>query len=80
MGLRMRLIDADELMPDAEHKGRYDVVTAYDIANAPTVDAVEVVRCKDCIYRDYSICYAHFAEVYVRGDDYCSRGRKNEAD
>ena len=36
----MRLIDADTLMPDAEHKGRYDVVTAYEIANAPTVDAV----------------------------------------
>lgn len=33
----MRLIDADALMPNAEYKGRYDVVTAYDIANAPTV-------------------------------------------
>ena len=33
----MRLIDADVLMPNAEYKGRYDVVTAYDIANAPTV-------------------------------------------
>ena len=34
----MRLIDADALMPDAEHKGRYDTVTAYDIANAPTIE------------------------------------------
>ena len=34
----MRLIDADALMPNAEYKGRYDVVTAYDIANAPTVE------------------------------------------
>ena len=34
----MRLIDADVLMPNAEYKGRYDVVTAYDIANAPTVE------------------------------------------
>lgn len=34
----MRLIDADILMPNAEYKGRYDVVTAYDIANAPTVE------------------------------------------
>ena len=34
----MRLIDADALMPNAEYKGRYDVVTAYDIANAPTIE------------------------------------------
>lgn len=35
-----RLIDADVLMPNAEYKGKHDVVTAYDIANAPTIDAV----------------------------------------
>ena len=35
----MRLIDADVLMPNAEYKGRYDVVTAYDIANAPTIES-----------------------------------------
>lgn len=32
-----RLIDADALMTDAQHKGKYDVVNAYDIANAPTI-------------------------------------------
>lgn len=47
----MRLIDADEL-------NIYDVSPAYgfvvmgmteeDINDAPTVDAVELVRCKDC--------------------------------
>ena len=42
----------------------------------------ELVRCKDCVYRVCSTCYAHFpAKVYVREDDFCSRGRKkNEAD
>ena len=34
----------------------------------------ELVRCKDCIYRDYNTCI-YFAQVYVREDDYCSRGR-----
>ena len=43
-----RLIDADVLMPNAKYKGKYDIVNAYDIVNCPTVDAVEVVRCKDC--------------------------------
>lgn len=28
-----------------------DAVTVKDIENAPTVDAVEVVRCKDCKHR-----------------------------
>lgn len=39
-----RYIDADLLMPNAEHKGRYDVVSAYDIANTPTADVRENVR------------------------------------
>lgn len=44
----MRAIDADVLMPNAEYKGKYDTVNAYDIVNCPTIDAVPVVRCKDC--------------------------------
>lgn len=45
----MRLIDADCL----KEKGHFDdydmfIVDYDDIDNAPTVDAVEVVRCKDC--------------------------------
>lgn len=39
-----RYIDADLLMPNAEHKGRYDVVSAYDIANTPTADVRENMR------------------------------------
>ena len=60
----MRLIDADALMPNAEYKGRYDVVTAYDIANAPTIEperkrgkwiwdnktVFERCRCSECGY------------------------------
>lgn len=46
----MRLIDADKLERQ-EFDGEeacFDYVDAEDIDNAPTVDAVEVVRCKDC--------------------------------
>lgn len=48
----MRLIDADKLERQ-EYWGNercFDYVDAEDIDNAPTVDAVEVVRCKDCKY------------------------------
>lgn len=58
----MRLIDADALRYEPLQKGdrnyrTYNLDDAYedgysdafvDIRNAPTVDAVEVVRCKDC--------------------------------
>ena len=49
----MRLIDADALM---EKSGWYNLLTGkcihgvqdYEIASMPTIDAVPVVRCKDC--------------------------------
>ena len=35
----------------------------------PTVDAVEVVRCRDCV---------HFGECLVTENDYCSNGERKE--
>lgn len=45
----MRLIDADALMKLA-HNHINGTVDCNDIARFPTVDAVEVVRCKDCVH------------------------------
>jgi len=51
----MRLIDVDALNLDYEVEMADDWKTAHEIANhvkyAPTIDAVPVVRCKDCIHR-----------------------------
>lgn len=44
----MRLIDADKL---PRHGGRGGIVHWTDIEKAPTVDAVPVIRCKDCKHR-----------------------------
>ena len=49
----MRLIDAISLLDNHTKTIRVrgkliGYVTFEDISNAPTVDAVEVVRCKDC--------------------------------
>ena len=49
----MRVIDADDLLMqyDKEHEGPPGRAREL-IENAPTVeDAVEVIRCKDCIHR-----------------------------
>lgn len=47
----MRLIDADALL-----KGRHDhdMISTHQVWNAPTIDAVEVVRCKYCKNWDHS--------------------------
>ena len=78
--LRMaRLIDADDLLAeyDRQHEGEPGKARKL-IEDAPTIDAVEVVRCKDCKHR-YSDSWCE----YVDDDDnfYCARGeRKDGAD
>ena len=47
------------------------------IDKAPTIDAVKVVRCRDCKHRySYSWC------EYVDDDDnfYCARGKRKDGD
>jgi hypothetical protein len=49
----MRLIDAERIPNDEFFKGLTDIEKAKVLqwfVSAPTVDAVEVVRCKDCKY------------------------------
>ena len=43
---------------------------------APTVDAIEVVRCKDCLYRDGNAC--DYSAVYVRPNGFCQWGERRE--
>nr|DAJ15373.1 MAG TPA: hypothetical protein [Siphoviridae sp. ctqcj14] len=72
----MRLIDADKLEKQ-EYWGNercFDYVDAEDIDNAPTVDAVEVVRCKNCRkFKTYG------CRMVASGyDDFCSYGERKE--
>lgn len=53
------------------------------IESAPTIDAVPVVRCKDCDYRngDYCHLYGGIAyEQFVRMTDFCSRGAREDSE
>lgn len=90
----MRLIDAEKLraeylgMPNCYngYSDSYDKAMIVDIVDEqPTIDAVPVVRCKDCKhYRSvagYIDGYCHMAEWYRRyqyPDDYCSRGERKD--
>lgn len=80
-----RLIDADELLKDNTWEwfddwGNY-TLAGQAIADAPTVDAVEVVRCKDCKYRDPENGHCdHYMGTAIpltrRLFDFCSYGAK----
>ena len=51
------------------------------IKTAPPIDAVPVVRCKDCKYLMFSDCYGECSKGHmgiVRPDDFCSRGERKE--
>lgn len=62
----MRLIDADSLETHEIYEGEWvRVVYADDIDNAPTIDTVEVVRCKDC---------KHNSLKRMSGNTYCDLG------
>ena len=46
------------------------------IEDAPTVDAVEVVRCKDCKYKQGSAC--DYSAVWVRPNGFCQWGERKD--
>ncbi len=78
-----RYIDADALpIKDLDSNGWLNAfgVALEDIENAPTVDAVSVVRCKECKwYSDMWGCTEH-DEVHLvtNPDDFCSIGERSE--
>ena len=74
-----RLIDADALIKEACAEGAYGYVDAEQIANAPTVDAVPVVRCKDCAvpHNKYTGC-PELNGLVTPPDFYCPFGERKE--
>ena len=82
----MRLIDADAMRDDwlenGENEYVYDTNAVLDsIDSQPTVDAVEVVRCKYCKYfglndENVPYCYNRFGLNDPGPNGFCSYGRK----
>ncbi len=78
----MRLIDADALIEEAYAEG------AYGYVDAPTIDAVEVTRCRDCIvkstwYNDakYGCAVCGMSGMYPKSEDgFCSYGIRKDGD
>ena len=86
-----RLIDADEVDYENISCSQSQLHWLHRIIEMqPTVDAVEVVRCKDCKRcfkhttkrnRQYMwICMRNDTDLYVRPDDFCSYGERKGGD
>lgn len=79
-----RLIDANALIKEANAEGAYGYVDALQIADAPTINAVPVVRCKDCIRRydtdECPMCFLSEGQYYefTQDDGFCDRGERKE--
>lgn len=50
------------------------------IQNAPTVDAVPVVRCKDCKYYKDGLCFFTMRRHGLHDDWYCADGERRESE
>lgn len=70
---------------DCEFIDRKEAVEAYRwskaLESAPTIDAVEVVRCKECRHWSngndtYGICYRCPNTRQMKHDDFCSYGER----
>lgn len=77
-----RYIDAEnaisvlEILADKCADDKAFVQSISVLKDVPTEDVVEVVRCKDCKYREGSAC--DYSAVYVRPNGYCQWGEKDE--
>lgn len=90
MATEKRLIDANEIVSKLKNKMInpqtmfINTVLLGLIDEAPTVDAVEVVRCKDCKHYDeikhgYGwCCKCNDRHEYAKDEEYCSFGERRE--
>lgn len=87
--ITMRLIDANELKNMLDMETLDGQRIAFFIDEQPTIDAVEVIRCKDCTFcsheyylDEYDDLYPFYCEIWMKGidsfDSYCSYGKKDD--
>ena len=79
----MRLVDADNARECFGGDGVTGAVMQRMFDSLPTIDAVPVVRCRECIYcswQEDNLVYCDNFERDMMPDDFCSVGEPKEAD
>ena len=70
----------DILSEDSTNDRANQIIDAFDYL--PAADVVEVVRCKDCIFKDYpneyGVCCCNRTGEEIQLNDFCSYGERNE--
>ena len=84
----MRVIDTDKFVVDAPVSSSLEfsagvLYVLNKLDAAPTVDAVPVVRCKDCIYSYEDFGFIHctfgpYGDCKVPSQFYCAEGKRKE--
>lgn len=91
MANEVRLINVAPLMTDGWVLERHGIsncdVGRMSLADVPTVDAVPVVRCRECKYRKTERCQMYWESEDGReqyswetDDDFCSSGKRRDDD
>lgn len=82
----MRLVDLDAVIDCLEVEWGYEGIRE-DLYSLPVVDAVPVVRCKDCKYGDYDskpdgamVCLRTKDGFWRKETDFCSYGERKDND
>ena len=85
----MRLVDADNARECFGGDGVTGAVMQRMFDSLPTIDAVPVVRCRECQHCKETVdykCPGLFCSIWgrewqrVQPDDFCSYGQRKEAD
>lgn len=83
----MRPIDADALKQDLLKRNFYPAIVKCALEDAPAVDSVQVVRCKNCRHYDKhfnpntkNYCYVDGGPIHriMPPDGFCSDGERKE--
>ena len=81
-----RLIDANALisyMDECSKESRFRVYYGYAesfINASPTIDAVPVVRCRECKYHNKPPCPMRLSFNWTEDNDFCSYGERKDGD
>lgn len=75
------MIDREALKEALLERGFYPAIVEGVLESAPTVDAVPVVRCRECKHLMFSDFYGECKRGnlgIVKPDDFCSYGERKE--
>ena len=78
----MKLINADEAIINFSFEWGDISPTCEEVIEflkrQPTIDAVPVVRCRECKYRSKDGCPIIDADIWMDDEDFCSHGERKE--